>query len=51
MRWVRVERDVFGGEEVGVCWVVVVSLIADVFVEVWRLRWVFAVVVMTQNKT
>ena len=37
VRWVRVERDVFGGEEVGVCWVVVVSLIADVFVE-WVAR-------------
>ena len=33
VRWVRVERDVLGGEEVGVRWVVAASLVADVFVE------------------
>ena len=33
VRWIRVERDVFGGEEVGVCWVVAASLVAYVFVE------------------
>ena len=37
MRWVQVERDILGKEEVGVCWVVAASLVADVFVK-WAAR-------------